>query len=90
MPNLDVIPISRIEVRLILHADQHGGNMCLMPKAKKATKAKSATKAKKAPAKKKVAVKKPAKKVGAKKANPAPKGSMRSARAGSMRGCGCC
>ncbi len=73
----------------ILRAGSHGGNMCAMPKAKKATKAKKSTKAKKAPAKKKVAAKKPAKKAGAKKAKTAAKSAMRSARAMSMRGC-CC
>lgn len=89
-----VIPICGIQVLRILQAGPHSGNMCTMPKAKKTIKAKSATKAKKAPAKKPVAaVKKPAKKVakkvGAKKAKPASKGSMKSARAMSMRGC-CC
>lgn len=93
-------PICGIQVLRILQANPHGGNMCAMPKAKKATKAKSATKAKKAPAKKVAAAKKPAKKVvkkvakvakkaGAKKAKPASKAPMKSSRAMSMRGC-CC
>ena len=72
----------------ILRAGPHGGSMCAMPKAKKATKTKISPKAKKVPAKK-VAAKKPAKKAGAKKAKPAAKSAMRSDRTMSMRGC-CC
>jgi hypothetical protein len=76
---------------VILRTRSASGNMCAMPtKAKKATKKKIVTKAKKAaPAKKKVVAKKVVKKGGAKK-KAAPKAAMKSMRAGSMRGCGCC
>ena len=70
---------------VILRTGAASGNMCAMPtKAKKATKSKIATKAKKV-----VVAKKVVKKGGAKK-KAAPKAAMKSMRAGSMRGCGCC
>ena len=77
--------------RADLRLGPRDGNMPTMPsKAKKVTKSKSASKAKKAPVKKKVVAKKVAKKAGAKKAKSAAKVAMKSARAGSMRGCCCC
>jgi hypothetical protein len=73
----------------ILRASRADGNMRAMPtKSKKAVKTKRTPKGKKAPAKKKVVAKKAVKKAGAKK-KAASKSAMKSARAGSMRGC-CC